>query len=135
MSRKENVSIEGNPSHTFAIVIPAHNEEKTLSTTLHSCAGLNYPKDKYKIFVIADNCSDRTAEIARDNGAVCLERYNEEEKGKGFALEWGFKQILPEGHDALVVLDADCQLDGHACEPLTLFEKGESIQANDVVKS
>ena len=137
ISRKENVSIQGNPAHTFAIIIPAHNEEQTISTALHSCAGLDYPKDKYKIFVIADNCSDKTAEIAREKGAVCLVRYNEEEKGKGFALEWGFKQILPEGHDALVVLDADCQLDGHALRAFDYYLKqGEKVlQANDVASN
>jgi cellulose synthase/poly-beta-1,6-N-acetylglucosamine synthase-like glycosyltransferase len=137
MSRKENVSIQGNPAHTFAIIIPAHNEEQTISTALHSCAGLDYPKDKYKIFVIADNCSDRTAEIARDNGASCLERHDEGKKGKGFALEWGFKQILPEGHDALAVLDADCQLDGHALRAFDYYlKKGERVlQANDVASN
>ena len=132
ISRRENASIEGNPAHTFAIVIPAHNEEKNISTTLYSCAKLDYPKDKYKIFVIADNCSDRTAEVAENNGAVCLKRYDQGKKGKGFALEWGFRQILPEGHDALVVLDADCQLDDHALRVFDYYlEKGEKVlQAN-----
>ena len=137
LSRKEAPSVGGNPTHTFAIVIPAHNEEQNISTTLRSCAGLDYPKGKYKVFVVADNCSDRTAEIAKNNGATCLERYDEEKKGKGFALEWGFKQILPEGHDALVVLDADCQLDNHA---LRIFDhylmKGEKVlQANDAASN
>jgi cellulose synthase/poly-beta-1,6-N-acetylglucosamine synthase-like glycosyltransferase len=133
LSRKEASSTEKTPAYTFAIIIPAHNEEQNISTTLRSCAGLDYPKDKYKIFVIADNCSDRTAEIAKDNGATCLKRYDEKKKGKGFALEWGFRQILAERHDALVVLDADCQLDNHA---LRIFDhylmKGEKVlQAND----
>jgi len=137
ISRKESASIEGNPAHTFAIVIPAHNEEQGISTTLRSCAGLDYPKDKYKIFVIADNCSDRTAEIAKNNGAACLERYDEEKKGKGFALEWGFKQILAERHDALVVLDADCQLDNHALRIVDYYlKKGEKVlQANDAASN
>jgi 1,2-diacylglycerol 3-beta-glucosyltransferase len=137
LSRKENVSIGATPAHTFAIVIPAHNEERTLSTALHSCAGLDYPKDKYKIFVIADNCSDRTAEIAENNGAACLKRYDQDKKGKGFALEWGFKQILAEGHDALVVLDADCQLDGDALRIFDYYLKeGEKVlQANDAASN
>jgi cellulose synthase/poly-beta-1,6-N-acetylglucosamine synthase-like glycosyltransferase len=137
ISRKETVLIKGNPAHTFAIVIPAHNEEQTLSIALRSCAGLDYPKDKYKIFVIADNCSDRTAEVARDNGVSCLERHDEGKKGKGFALEWGFKRILPEGHDALVVLDADCQLDSNALRVFDYYLKnGESVlQANDAASN
>jgi cellulose synthase/poly-beta-1,6-N-acetylglucosamine synthase-like glycosyltransferase len=131
--RKEAPSVEGNPAQTFAIVIPAHNEEQSISTTLRSCAGLDYPKDKYQVFVIADNCSDKTAEIARRNGAICFERVDDTKKGKGFALEWGVKRILAEGHGALVVLDADCQLDNQS---LQLFDhylkKGEKVlQAND----
>jgi 1,2-diacylglycerol 3-beta-glucosyltransferase len=137
LSRKENASVEGNPAYTFAIVIPAHNEEQNISTTLRSCAVLDYPKDKYRIFVIADNCSDRTAEIAKKNGATCLERHDEEKKGKGFALEWGFKQILVERHDALVVLDADCQLDNHALRIFDHYLKnGEKVlQTNDAASN
>lgn len=135
--RKERILLDTEVKNTFAIVIPAHNEEENIATTLGSCAGLDYPKGKYKVFVVADNCSDRTAEIAKNNGATCLERYDEEKKGKGFALEWGFKQILAEGHDALVVLDADCQLDNHA---LRIFDhylmKGEKVlQANDAASN
>lgn len=127
----------GVPKHTFAILIPAHNEENSISATLQSCGELNYPKEKYKVFVIADNCTDRTADIVRQNGATCFERFDEEKKGKGFALEWGFKQILPEGYDALVVLDADCQLANHA---LRIFDnylkKGEKVlQANDAASN
>lgn len=137
ISRKGSESIEGNPSHTFAIIIPAHNEEQNISTTLRSCAGLDYPKDKFQVFVIADNCSDKTAEIARRDGAICFERADDTRKGKGFALEWGFKRILAEGHEALVVLDADCQLDNQS---LRLFDhylkKGEKVlQANYVASN
>jgi len=137
LSRKEIKVSYGVPKHTFAILIPAHNEENSISATLQSCGELNYPKEKYKVFVIADNCTDRTADIVRQNGATCFERFDEEKKGKGFALEWGFKQILPEGYDALVVLDADCQLANHA---LRIFDnylkKGEKVlQANDAASN
>jgi 1,2-diacylglycerol 3-beta-glucosyltransferase len=137
LSRRESASIDGNPAYTFAIVIPAHNEEQTISTTLRSCAELDYPGDKYKIFVIADNCSDRTAEIAKKNDATCLERHDEEKRGKGFALKWGFKQILADRHDALVVLDADCQLDAHALRIFDYYlKKGEKVlQANDAASN
>ncbi len=137
LSRKETEAGEGDPKHTFAIVIPAHNEEQSISNTLRSCAELDYSKDQYKIFVIADNCSDRTAKIVRENGATCLERYDEERKGKGFALEWGFKQVLPEGHDAVVVLDADCHLDNHALRVFdTYLKKGEKVlQTNDAASN
>lgn len=123
---------ELNPLNSFAIVIPAHNEEKSITETIASCIELNYPKDKYKVFVIADNCSDRTAEIAVKNGAVCLERYDNDRRGKGFALSWGFKQILPHGHDALIVLDADCCLEPCALRIIDYYlQQGNKVlQAN-----
>src|SRR5262245_4713840 len=62
------------PTHSFAIVIPAHNEEAVLAGTLQSCADLDYPRSKVQVHVIADNCSDRTAAVARDLGVECWER-------------------------------------------------------------
>jgi cellulose synthase/poly-beta-1,6-N-acetylglucosamine synthase-like glycosyltransferase len=61
--------------------------------------------------VVVDNCTDGTAEIARRAGAHVLERHDPDRRGKGFALAWAFERILPLGHDALVVLDADCRAD------------------------
>jgi 1,2-diacylglycerol 3-beta-glucosyltransferase len=137
IGRRDDAVLGESPSHSFAVVIPAHNEAQNISDTLHSCFEIDYPKDKYKIFVIADNCSDRTAEIASKNGAVVLQRFNEEKKGKGFALEWGFKEILKQGHDALVVLDADCHLDRHSLRIFDRYMKrGEKVlQANDAASN
>jgi cellulose synthase/poly-beta-1,6-N-acetylglucosamine synthase-like glycosyltransferase len=114
-------------------VIPAHNEEQGISNTLKSCKDFDYPDEKYKVFVIADNCTDRTAEIARQNGAICFERFDEGKKGKGYALEWGFKKILPFGYDAVVVLDADCYLDNQSLRVFDYYvKKGEKVlQVND----
>jgi glycosyltransferase involved in cell wall biosynthesis len=100
--------------HSFAVVIPAHDEERTLPASLESCAALDYPADKFRVFVVADNCTDRTAEVARAGGVICLERRDTARRGKGFALEWAFARVLPPGFDAVVVLDADCRLDRHA---------------------
>jgi 1,2-diacylglycerol 3-beta-glucosyltransferase len=133
LAKGENRIIKQNPVNTFAIIIPAHNEEDIIYHVLESCAKLDYPKNSYKVFVIADNCSDRTAEVAVNNGAVCLERYDKNHKGKGFALAWAFDRILPEGHDGVIVVDADCHLDAHA---LRVFDQhlagGDKVlQAND----
>jgi cellulose synthase/poly-beta-1,6-N-acetylglucosamine synthase-like glycosyltransferase len=68
----------------------------------------------FQVFVAADNCTDRTAAIAAKHGAITLERYDESHRGKGHALAWALQQILPHGHDAIVILDADCQIDVHA---------------------
>jgi 1,2-diacylglycerol 3-beta-glucosyltransferase len=134
LAKKKREVIERNSASTFAIIIPAHNEEDVISRVLESSAELDYPKDSYKVFIIADNCSDRTAEVAVKNGAACLERYDKKHKGKGFALAWAFDRILPEGYDAVIVVDADCQLDTHA---LRVFDQhlagGDKVlQANDV---
>ena len=100
--------------HRFAILIPAHNEEAGLAQALNSCSQLDYPPEKYCVYVIADNCTDRTAAIARAQGAICLERHDPERPGKGQALAWALELVLPEGPDAVVILDADCCLDVQA---------------------
>jgi cellulose synthase/poly-beta-1,6-N-acetylglucosamine synthase-like glycosyltransferase len=124
----------GEPCHSFAIVIPAHNEETILPDVLCSCADLDYPADKVKVYVIADNCTDQTARIARHYGTVCLERHDPVQRGKGHALAWGLERVLPERPDAIVILDADCQLDGHA---LRIFDKrlckGEAVLQGNYV--
>jgi cellulose synthase/poly-beta-1,6-N-acetylglucosamine synthase-like glycosyltransferase len=121
------------PTHTFLIVIPAHDEENTIDTALTSCTGLDYPANMFRVHVIADNCSDRTAPVAARHGARVHVRNNPAEKGKGPALEWGLKRILTSHPaDAVIILDADCQLDARA---LRIFDhylgEGEDVlQAN-----
>lgn len=95
--------------HDFALVVAAHNEEQVIEHMVESLTKLNYPKDKYSIFVVADNCTDKTAEIARNAGAEVFERFNDTEKGKGFALEWMFDKIykMERKYDSVVIFDAD----------------------------
>ena len=111
------------PWPRLAVVIPAHDEEEQLGQTLADCQALDYPGGSFEIVVVADNCTDRTAAIARDAGVRCLERHDRGERGKGFALRWAFDQLLAEGHDAYVVLDADCRLD-----PGALREFGRELR-------
>ena len=101
-------------THRFLIVIPAHDEEETLPGTLQGCDALDYPADRVSVVVIADNCTDRTSEVARAHGVRCLERHHTEKRGKGFALEWALALLAGEDHDAVIVLDADCILDPQA---------------------
>jgi len=115
-------------AHSFAILIPAHNEEAVIAGTLRSCAALNYPKNKYQTFVIADNCSDQTAAIATQMGAVCYRREDYTRKGKGHALAWALQIILPQKHDAVLILDADCQIDAHALQVFDRYlQDGEQV--------
>jgi cellulose synthase/poly-beta-1,6-N-acetylglucosamine synthase-like glycosyltransferase len=98
----------------FAILVPAHNEEAILGTLLESLAAVDYPKDGYTVYVIADNCTDTTAEIARAAGwARVFERVDLTKRGKGYALHWALQQLEAEqqGYDAYVILDADSLVD------------------------
>jgi 1,2-diacylglycerol 3-beta-glucosyltransferase len=93
----------------FLILIPAHNEEKLLPALLADLQTLDYPKERYQVHVVADNCSDKTAELARQGGAVAHERTNTELRGKGYALQWLLERIWHAAipYDAVVILDAD----------------------------
>lgn len=90
-------------------MIPAHNEEMVLGDLLENLKILKYPKELYDIYVIADNCTDSTAEVAQRHGAYVLERCNKELGGKGYAMDWAFPKIFETGrhYDAFCVFDAD----------------------------
>jgi 1,2-diacylglycerol 3-beta-glucosyltransferase len=102
------------PFHRFAVVIPAYNEEYSIQSVVDSCGSLSYPAEQFSVYVIADNCTDQTAERAMLAGARVLERSDLTARGKGHALAWAFQHILPMGFDALVVIDADCKIEPHA---------------------
>lgn len=97
------------PKSKFAVVIPAHNEEMVLADLLENLKMLKYPKELYDVYVIADNCTDHTADIARAHGAHVFERTNRELVGKGYAMDWVFPKIfaLNKGYDAFCVFDSD----------------------------
>ena len=98
----------------FAIVVSARNEENVIGFLLDSLNGQNYPRDKYSVFVIADNCTDNTYDIAMSKGAITFERYDTVNVGKGFALSWFFKifnRDFREQYDAITIFDADNLVD------------------------
>ena len=96
-------------NHKFMAVIPAHNEECVIKNLVESLNAQEYPKELYDVYVIADNCTDATAEIAKQAGAKVLKRFDDINKTKGFALNWFLKQKIEENadYDALCVFDAD----------------------------
>ena len=98
-----------NKKHKFMAIIPAHNEEMVIGNLIESLKKQNYDKELYDIYVIADNCTDRTAEVAKEAGAIVLKRFDEEHKTKGYALQWFLKQKIEENadYDAFCVFDAD----------------------------
>jgi cellulose synthase/poly-beta-1,6-N-acetylglucosamine synthase-like glycosyltransferase len=95
----------------YAIVIAARNEEMVIGKLIDSIKQQNYDKDKIDIFVVADNCSDNTAKIAREHGAIVYERFDETKKRKGWALEFLFEQIKRDygisSFDGYIFFDAD----------------------------
>ncbi|MCX7710800.1 MAG: glycosyltransferase family 2 protein [Clostridia bacterium] len=109
IKRKDLPANEILPKKKFALIVAAHNEELVIGHIVDSLSKQNYPKNLYDIFVIADNCTDRTAEIAEGHGAKVYKRFNNENRGKGFALEWMFNNIytMEEKYDAISVFDAD----------------------------
>lgn len=97
------------PKNRFAILVPAHNEEKLLPDLLSSLAELAYPKALYTVHVVADNCTDQTAQVAERSGAMTHVRTDSNNIGKGCALQWLFEQITQsdDTFDAALILDAD----------------------------
>lgn len=93
----------------FVFLVPAHNEEQLLPKLLKNLGQLDYPQASYAVHVVADNCTDRTAEIARRSGAVVHERIDATQIGKGYALQWLLEQLKDSqaAFEAAVILDAD----------------------------
>lgn len=97
------------PQKTFAVVVAAHNEERVIEPLLKNLKQLDYPKEFYDIFVICDNCTDRTADIVKENGLIPMERRDLVNKGKGFAIEWMLSHLwdMDRSYDGIVIFDAD----------------------------
>lgn len=95
------------PRRRLAVLIPAHNEALVIASLVDSLWQVDYPRQLYDVFVVADNCSDATAQTARAAGATVFERRSRR-RGKGYALSFGWRQIRRRGeYDAIVVVDAD----------------------------
>jgi len=101
----------------FDVIVPAHNEADVIARTVASLKRLDWPTDGYRILVIADNCTDATADHARAAGAEALERKEPERRGKGYALEFGFRSSRERGWaQAVVVVDADAEVSTNLLE-------------------
>jgi len=96
-------------SKTFAMLVCAHNEAAVIDSLVDNLQNLNYNNKLYDIFVVADNCVDNTAEVARKAGAIVYERFDDELKGKGYAMDWFFNKLynMERQYDAVCIFDAD----------------------------
>ena len=93
----------------LAVIVPAHDEALVLASTLDSLLAQDFPAECRELIVVADNCTDETAQIARARGITVLERISAEERGKGYALNFAMAYLhaLPERPDGVVIVDAD----------------------------
>jgi hypothetical protein len=123
----------------FLILIPAYDEAVGIGVTLASINAIDYPADRREIVVIADNCTDDTAEIARAAGAQVLERTDPTARGKGHAIAWALEYLLPRRPtiDAVVILDADCTVTRNLLSALEtpLLAGAAAVQADYVVSN
>ncbi len=125
------------PRNRLTVLVPAHNEAQMISNCVRALTQQGYPKELFRVVVIADNCTDQTAEVAARAGARVLVRDEPGLRGKGHALRWGIDRILAETPppDALVVVDADSITESHFLAELEarLASGCQAVQADDLV--
>lgn len=118
--------------HKYAVLIPARNEEPVIANLINSIRKQDYPQELITIFVVADNCTDNTAKVAREKGAICYEHFNPEERTKGFALKYLFEQIQRdygiESFEGYFIFDSDNLLKKDYISRMNdSFDAGEKI--------
>lgn len=116
----------------YAFIVSARNEEEVIGQLCETVWAQNYPRELIDLIVIADNCTDATAKVARDGGAIVYERFNKEKVGKGYALEYLFDSLKEEGrlsdYEGFFIIDADNLLDENfALEMNKVVVSGEKI--------
>lgn len=100
----------------LAVLIPAHNEAASISRTIYAI--LPQLRTGDRVVVVADNCSDETATLARAAGAECISRQDQSKRGKGYALDFGITHLQVDAPRTVIVVDADCVVDAGAIDQL-----------------
>ncbi len=118
--------------HKYAVLIAARNEETVIGNLIESIKAQDYDASLINIFVVADNCTDKTAEISRNMGAVCYERFNQKKRTKGYALKYLVEQIERDygiaSFEGYFVFDADNLLAlDYVSRMNDAFDAGEKI--------
>jgi len=117
-----------NPTHLFIVAIPAHDEAGVIEATIRRLKALDYPAELFSIHVVADHCSDNTADLARRAGACVHERTSGQRSGKGAALSYLFQRVLNDGCDAVVVFDSDTRVDSEFLRVMDArLEAGDTV--------
>jgi 1,2-diacylglycerol 3-beta-glucosyltransferase len=136
LSRKTRPPKPAQRNWRFRIVVPAHDESAGIAATVQSLSAIDYPADCFDVLVVADNCTDDTAERARASGATVIERHDRQNRGKGYALLHAF-QRLPEHVEAVVVIDADTLVSANLLKAFAArLELGaDAVQADYAVRN
>jgi glycosyltransferase involved in cell wall biosynthesis len=123
------LAIPGAVSHRTTVVIPAHNEGSGILPTIHDIQAQLGPSDS--ILLVADNCTDDTAAIVRAAGVEVAVRADPMRRGKGYALEFGVRQLCLNPPDVVVIMDADCRLGENAlrCMSERAMASGRPVQS------
>lgn len=127
---KKSKVLIANKNHKYAVVIAARNESAVISQLINSIKKQKYPSSLVDIYVVADNCTDNTADVAREAGAKVFERFNRQYVGKGYALDYAFKIIMDcnENYEGYFIFDADNLLDeNYIAEMNKVFDNGYKI--------
>ena len=121
--------------HSLTVLMPAHNESLVISQTIKSIFSQLTSQDQ--LLVVADNCTDDTATIARNLGATVLERSNLERRGKGYALDFGLQHLKKSPPQIIIIIDADCMVEEGTVELLAnaCFQSQRPVQALYVMES
>lgn len=105
--KRKKLNINNNFKNKFAIVIPARNEELVIGNLIQSLNKQNYPKDKYDVFVLPNNCSDDTEKISQKMGAKIIDSKKKLINSKGDALRTAFENLKDKDYNAYIIFDAD----------------------------
>ncbi len=123
------------PRPRTVVLVPAHDEEDGLGATLDALKPQIGPGDR--ICVVADNCTDQTASVARASKVEVFERHDTERRGKGFAIVFGLEQLAVDPPEVVVIVDADCRLESGAIEIVARLarERQRPVQAEYLLAS
>lgn len=142
---KKPKQLQAVKNHRYAVLVSALNEEKVIGNLIDSIQKQDYPSELVDIIIVADNCTDKTAEVAKNKGAIVYERFNPEKRGKGYALNFLFKNIEKdfgiESYDGYFVFDADNLLEpnyitemnkvfGHGYNVVTSYRNSKNYGGN-----
>ncbi|MGB4813105.1 MAG: glycosyltransferase family 2 protein [Methylophilaceae bacterium] len=120
---------------SIAVIMPAHNESLLIQSTVASVLPQLTKHDR--LVVVADNCTDDTAKLGRIAGAEVVERFSQDERGKGYALDFGVRHCTDNPPEVIIIIDADCQVGSDALSKLAkaCVQYDRPVQALYLMKS